>query len=200
MTAPDAEEIRRTQRKFRHAVPADELERRSLAAVGRLARSDWWTHARTIAIYAAIGGELRPEGLLDERRDDQRLHVPVLADDALRFVAVTEQTTWMPNRFGIAEPIATEGGSPIESLGATLLDLVIVPCVAVDRSGHRIGMGGGWYDRTFSFLNRLDRPSAPLMIGFVHDEQLVDIIDPSPWDIGLDGIVTPTRTIVPSAV
>lgn len=195
MTSPDAADIRRTRLAHRRGISDDLVRRRSVAAVARLQRTDWWLSARSIAIYAAVGGELRLDGLLELRRADQQLYVPVLDTATLRFAPFDHDTMWRPNRFGIAEPAAPDQALPPDSIDATMLDLVVVPCVAVDHAGHRIGMGGGWYDRTFSFLGVAERPTAPLMIGFVHDEQVVDTIEPAPWDIGLDGVITPTRTI-----
>lgn len=196
MTSPDAADIRRTQLAHRHGLADDLVRARSVAAVARLRSTDWWSSARSIAIYAAVGGELRPDGLLELRRAHQQLYVPVLGAETLRFAQFDEDTVWHPNRFGIAEPTAPDRTTPPDSIDATLLDLVVVPCVAVDHAGHRIGMGGGWYDRTFSFLGATERPMAPLMIGFVHDEHVVEVIEPAPWDIGLDGVITPTRTIL----
>ena len=78
------------------------------------------------------------------------------------------------------------------------LDLVITPLVAFDANCHRIGVGGGYYDRTFAFLSSLrgqvDSVSATVrptkLIGFAMELQRVESIELNPWDVVLDTIVT----------
>lgn len=104
---------------------------------------------------------------------------------------------WQPgdrlakNRFGIPEPILR--GARL--LPARRLDLVITPLLAFDAQCHRIGMGGGYYDRSFGFLHRRSHWCRPRLIGLAYAFQQVPPITPSPWDVRLDKVVTDTGVI-----
>ena len=70
------------------------------------------------------------------------------------------------------------------------LDLVLVPLVAFDARGVRLGMGGGYYDRSFAYLNFRSRWRRPRLIGVGFDFQRAESISPQPWDVCLDGVIT----------
>ena len=72
---------------------------------------------------------------------------------------------------------------------AEAMALVVAPLVAFDRAGHRLGMGGGWYDRSFAF--RRLQPAPPWLVGAAFDEQQVDAIAAESWDVPLDAVCTP---------
>lgn len=90
------------------------------------------------------------------------------------------------NRYGIIEPDIRRR-KPVAAWG---LDLVLVPLVAFDKTGNRIGMGGGFYDRTFAYLISGNTWYKPKLIGVAHELQQLNSIQPNPWDVPLDGIVT----------
>lgn len=90
------------------------------------------------------------------------------------------------NRFGIPEPKA----SPRQTLKALELDLLLLPLVAFDSKGNRLGMGGGYYDRTLAHLNRQKGWRRPRIIGLAHELQRVDGLKNNAWDVPLDGIIT----------
>ena len=92
-----------------------------------------------------------------------------------------------PNRFGIPEPVAAE------ILAASALDVVLLPAVGFDRQGHRLGTGGGYYDRTFAF--RKQSPAPPLLIGIAFACQEVEAIEVATWDVDLDWVVTEREAI-----
>jgi 5-formyltetrahydrofolate cyclo-ligase len=93
-----------------------------------------------------------------------------------------------PNRYGIPEPQSRRG-----LLHASELDYLLIPLVAFDRAGHRLGMGGGYYDRALASLRNW-KPM--LLIGVAHDLQEVQELAPEPWDIKLDGVVTESELIL----
>ena len=77
------------------------------------------------------------------------------------------------------------------------LDLVCSPLVAFDLAGNRLGMGGGYYDRTFSqhqFVRQGQKP--PYVLGLAHDCQQHDNLPIAPWDMPIKEIITPSRTLV----
>jgi 5-formyltetrahydrofolate cyclo-ligase len=104
-----------------------------------------------------------------------------------------EQTDWVENRFKIPEPRFEKN----RLIAPELLDLVITPLLAFDGKGHRIGMGAGFYDRTFSFLNRSPRPSKPLLCGLAYAFQQVADTEPEGWDVSLDYVVTEEGVMTP---
>lgn len=179
------DDVRARLRVLRHGIAAEEQARRADALVTAVAGQGWWLDGRRVGLYRAVRGELDPSGL--ERSAWQRgveTYAPVLAGDRLQFARSSPSTVWAPNRFGIDEP------DDVEPVEATSLDLVIVPAVAVDRSGNRLGMGAGYYDRTFA-----DRPR-PLLVATIHPEQLVDHLPAEPWDVPVDVIALPGEVIV----
>ena len=93
------------------------------------------------------------------------------------------------NKFGIDEPIY----SPYR--GAHRMDIILMPLVGFDKHKNRLGMGGGFYDKTLSFHKQLKNFRVPKLFGLAFDSQEVDKLITQPWDVPLDGIITPTRFI-----
>lgn len=142
-----------------------------------------------IAIYIAHRQEVDPTLILAAAwKMEKKVYLPVLAEDAkhLYFVAYTPDTVLQQNRYGIYEPHY----NPEERIGADHLDLVITPLVAFDKACHRVGMGAGFYDRSFYFLNQDPRPNKPIMIGLAYDFQEENDLTHQPWDVNLNFIVT----------
>lgn len=102
----------------------------------------------------------------------------------LTFHAIDQHTVIEPGPHGIHEP---PSNAPV-----VIPDVVLVPLVAVDRRGIRLGQGGGHYDRT---LETLRREKPVFAIGLAYDIQLVDMLEAEPHDQPLDAIATPTEWI-----
>lgn len=177
--------LRADLRARRSRIEATDAPLRAAAVARRLASLPAWTGARAVGGYLAVGGELDCSvALADARRRGATTHLPVLAGDRLRFGPVDDTTELVPNRYRIGEPTGA-------TVAADELDAVLVPAVAVDTAGNRLGMGAGWYDRTFAAVGR-----GTLLIALVHDEQVLDRVPAAPWDVPVQLIVTPTRTLV----
>lgn len=153
-----------------------------------------------IGIYIAADGEISPDRIGDEFNTiGWSIWVPVVeAGSHMTFAPLGVGEELTPNRFGIPEPVA-----PIDRIHATDLEIVVVPCVAMDHSGNRLGMGAGFYDRALSAASGVSGGSAvpssrPLRIGVGFDFQLVDRLDPDPWDIPMDVVITDERVVVPA--
>jgi len=117
--------------------------------------------------------------------------LPVLHDDkTLRFAPWRPGDGLVTNRFGIPEPDI----APSSALPAEALMLVVMPLVGFDGEGHRLGMGGGWYDRSFAFRNR-DMPP-PWLVGVGFDAQQVGQLSSESWDVLPDAICTESRTLL----
>jgi 5-formyltetrahydrofolate cyclo-ligase len=148
---------------------------------------------RRIAGYWAVAGELPLLALMPGLRErDQAWHLPVLAADrTLRFAPWQPGDPIEPNRYGIPEPRAV----PEHALAADQVDVVLVPLLGFDRRGHRLGFGGGWYDRTFAFLHGREGIGRPLLVGIGYAMQEVERIPVEPWDVRLDCIATERELI-----
>jgi len=140
-----------------------------------------------IAGYLAIRGEISPAATLAQCRSrGTPTFVPVVRGDRLRFVSIDADTEWVTGRFGIVEPVS---GASIEPMA---LQAVLLPLTAFDAHGNRLGMGGGFYDRCFETVAERRRQglATPQLIGVGHAFQQVDALDPAPWDVRLDQVVT----------
>lgn len=135
-----------------------------------------------VALYWPADGEpdLR-ELACHARLSGKQVYLPVVAHGgAMRFAPWSEATALHRNRYGIPEPV---GGR--RRVKATRLDIVIAPLVAFDVRGHRLGMGGGYYDRALA-----GRRHRPLLIGAAFAIQQASRIPAQPWDVPLDIVLT----------
>jgi 5-formyltetrahydrofolate cyclo-ligase len=180
------EELRRQMRKARRALPPEVRRAASIAAAVNLSATRHYQDARRIAVYLAMDGELDPTPLvLRARSDGREVYLPVLPpkDGPMSFRLYVEDTPLTPNRFGILEPVSGD------LLAAKDMDLVVTPLVGFDLSGNRMGMGAGFYDRTFDFLNTAMQRH-PALIGYGYAMQRMPALTRETWDVPLAGVVT----------
>ncbi|MGY3263930.1 5-formyltetrahydrofolate cyclo-ligase [Lysobacter sp. HA35] len=115
--------------------------------------------------------------------------LPVLGDDSrLRFAPWCSGDALVSNRFGIPEPDVA-ASSLLEPAD---LALIAMPLVAFDTACNRVGMGGGWYDRSLTGLR--ERAARPLLVGVAYELQRVDALTPAEWDVPLDAVCTESDT------
>ena len=151
--------------------------------------------AQHIAIYYPIAGEM---SLLPVKEytpyTEQTYYLPVLAspkrNKKLNFIQWHNKTKFHPNIYNIPEPIFKKK----YCISPKQLDLVIMPLVAFDLKFNRLGMGGGYYDRTFAFTTRIamesSQPQKPFLLGCGYECQQVLQLKPETWDIPLSAIIT----------
>lgn len=146
----------------------------------------------SIALYWPVRGE-PGLGSLPRRWAERgaRLALPVVVapGTALRFVEWRPGDPTIPGAYGIPRPAADVALRPTQ---------LLVPCVGFDLHGHRLGYGGGFYDRSFAQLDA-DGERPPRGIGLAWDDALLPDFDPLPTDRALDAVVTPSRTVLPAA-
>jgi 5-formyltetrahydrofolate cyclo-ligase len=185
----DPRELRQRLRALRRALSPAEQRQAALAVARRL--EDWpaWTGAVRVAGYWACAGELDPAPLLERAWATRRsVYLPVLTGEySLHFAPYPPGAPLRRNRFNIPEPEV----SPMEWLEPSRLDLVLTPLVAFDRTGTRLGMGGGFYDRAFAFLRDPDyRGHRPMLLGLGYEFQQTAELVRQAWDVPLDAVVT----------
>lgn len=192
----DIKHLRQKIRKQRSALgPAGQ----SIAARGldtQLRAFSVTASARHIGLYLVNDGEIDPAKFMHWAFTQARhCYLPILnirQDQPMKFAEITPQSHFELNRFGIPEPVVKSE----ELLNARELDVVLMPLVAFDLIGNRIGMGGGFYDRTLEFTRQHPYDQRPKLIGLAHEFQYSGEIEPSPWDIPLDGIATEKRALL----
>lgn len=113
-----------------------------------------------------------------------QVHLPVLVDQHLHFRRWTHGIRLTKNRYGIPEPL---DGAPC---AAEELDCVLMPLVAFSVNGARLGMGGGYYDRTFAFRRDPQAQASPQLVGIAYGLQQADSLPVEPWDVPLDAVIT----------
>lgn len=160
------------------------------AVLSRVQRLPDFQRAHHIAGYFGNKGELDPMPLLAHAvRMRKRCYLPVLDPrhrGRLRFGRWQLGDSLETNRFGIPEPLDHDGSH----ITPGRLDLVLVPLVGFDRQCHRLGMGGGFYDRTFAFARHRSQTDRPYLLGIAFEVQRVDRLMTNSWDVGLDAVVT----------
>lgn len=192
LSTPDPKtELRRRLRAKRNALTPEARSAASEQLALRVAGLRLFCAARRIACYLAHDGEIDPAPILARARAmGKQCHLPVLSRlrfDRLWFAPIRSDTTYRRNRFGIPEPEV-----PARQLRrAQELDLILLPLVGFDARGHRLGMGGGYYDKSLAFLRNRNHWRKPHLLGLAYDFQRVDSSLPADdWDIPLAGIVT----------
>lgn len=174
-------------RSRRRALTSAQQHQAASGLKRQLHRSGLALRARHIAAYLAQDGEISPAHCL-QSLPGHRLYLPrlhPLRPNRLEFHAWRSNTRLEANRFGIPEPRRSRQ-RPWWSLS-----LILLPLVAFDPQGQRLGMGGGFYDRS---LNRYPG-RRPLLFGLAHDCQQVALLPVASWDIALDGILTGSRIL-----
>ena len=136
-----------------------------------------------VAIYISNDGEIDLSHVYKYLKNmGICIYLPVIAGKSLKFAKIGSH--YRLNRFNIPEPVHTE------LLGAHRMNKILLPLVAFDISRNRIGMGGGFYDRTLAFLNQRKNFKCPKIIGVGFDFQRIDKISSKSWDIKPNIILT----------
>lgn len=180
--------LRNDLRARRTALSAAQRIAAAAALVGVLEQIPEFLTDANIGGYWAIDGELPLAALAQGlRARGQHYHLPILG--ARRQLAFAPWQPGMPlatNRYGIPEPVCADA----ERRTPEQLDVVLLPLLGFDRRGHRLGFGGGWYDRSFAFLRERAHTARPLLVGIGYAVQEVASIPAMAWDVHLDFVAT----------
>lgn len=173
-------ELRRALGERRAAVDADAAARAAAEVARRLGGTPEFAAAAELGLYAALPDELPTRPVFDAARAaGKTLLLPRLpAAGALEFAAVERWEDLVPGRYGVLEPGPDAPVRPPRGL-------VCVPGVAFDRFGHRLGRGGGHYDRAFA-----NDAGDVVIFGLAYELQMVASVPHGPGDRAVAAVVT----------
>ncbi|WP_040728344.1 5-formyltetrahydrofolate cyclo-ligase [Thiomicrorhabdus sp. Kp2] len=155
-----------------------------------LESNSYFRTPKKIALFLSQDGELSTQKTIQHlwENTNHQVYLPVLEtrdEWHMAFVQYTNHSEMIANQFGIQEPSA-----PLNKhLSGEAMNWVFMPLVGFDKQGNRLGMGGGYYDRTFEFKLH-QKQSSTKLIGWAHECQRVETLPAEPWDVPLDGILT----------
>jgi 5-formyltetrahydrofolate cyclo-ligase len=179
-------QLRKSALQARRALTDDQRNFSSTIICDRVIHSRAFFASESIACYLPLDDEVDTTRIIERAWcANKRVFVPVTGSRGeMIFRQLTADTNLYQNYFGLWEPVSGNLISP------KTLDLVITPLVAFDSNLHRIGMGGGYYDRCFRFLKHRKKWLHPKLLGVAFDCQEVEKIAPNPWDIPLYRVLT----------
>ncbi len=182
--------LRQTFRERRKALSVMEQSDAAKKLVQQCIDLKLFEHKTRVAVYLTNDGELSTLPLIEYLWSiEVEVYLPVLhpfCDGYLLFLRYTENSLMLANNFGILEPkLECHKICPVQAL-----DVIFTPLVAFDDKGNRLGMGGGFYDRT---LQAIHKENPVRLIGLAHDIQQTLALPIEVWDIPLPNIITPTR-------
>ncbi len=183
--------IRRHVRQERNSLSNEEQSQFALIASRHMLAEIQAHSAEHVALYLTHDGELATQKLIDALWElNINVYLPLIhpfCKGHLLFVRYAPDTVMVKNQYGISEPQLNVQ----HVITLDKLDMIIAPLVAFDAHGNRMGMGGGYYDRTLSQVVN----NKPLAVGFAHDCQEVSQVPTDFWDVPLPVIITPTRRL-----
>ncbi len=187
----DRSQLRRKLRNARNKLTPQQQTNAAIGLLNTLKKELFYRRAKRVAFYLPNDGEISPLPLIKLSESlGKRCYLPVLhpqRQGQLLFGEYCDNDKLCHNRFGIAEPDLRQR----KHCQAFAMDLVFLPLVGFDNQGNRLGMGGGFYDRSFAFKRHAARRyQKPLLVGLAHNLQQVDALPAEPWDVPLFGIAT----------
>ena len=179
--------FRNKAREIRDGMRQSELQRSNKLLIRHFFSSRVFEKARRIAFYYPVKNEAGSVDIIwGSLQRGKKCFLPVLnpANHSMAFVTTGARTVLKKNWYGIPEPTG------FSSLPINRFDIVLLPLLAFDASGSRIGMGGGYYDRALEIVARRQYYRTPQLIGLAFDKQKCSTIPARPWDVPLDGVFT----------
>jgi len=185
----DLHSLRAALRQARRAIPVRQRTAAAERLATHLAALPFAPRSGPVAGYWAMDGEITLDVWQLQLPPLVQYCLPVLhKGGCLRFAPFSPGVALVSNRFGIPEPDVPAS----ELLLPEAMTLVVLPLVGFDSAGHRLGMGGGWYDRSFAFRRHHQAP--PYLVGAGFAQQHVQPgLMPQPWDVRLDAVCCEKR-------
>ncbi len=185
-------ELRKSLRQQRRELNHVQQIQHAKSLASHLCHSQLFRPAQHIALYLANDGEMDLQPVVQRIwAMGKQCYLPILSggkDKQLWFAPYRRNSPLKLNHYGIPEPICHTKCW----LNPQQLDLVLMPLVAFDDEGNRLGMGGGYYDRSFAFLNRSFGIKKPRLVGVAHELQHSQTLPYEKWDVPMNAVVTET--------
>lgn len=194
----DRQALRKALRKKRNALTPAQQEMAARAVCDNLQTLPDILHASAIACYLPNDGEVDLTPFINQCWKSHTASktittLPVLhpvCKGHLLFLRYSENTLMQQNKYGIKEPTL----ACCDVIPTFAHDIILMPLVGFDNRGNRLGMGGGYYDRSLSTIH--SKKIKPKLIGIAHDCQQVNSLPIQSWDVPLDAIVTPSQALI----
>jgi len=183
-------DIRKMISDKRDSLTPDEINSKSYAIYETLTNEQVFLSAGWIMAYIDARNEVRTRAIIQRAWDtSKRVAVPLCERQSHNMIAseITSFDDLCEGSYSIGEPKK----ECVRYVDARLLDIIIVPAIAYDKRGYRIGYGGGYYDRFLSSLK-----DHAITIGIAFDMQIVDEIPVEPFDVPVDMVITESGIIV----
>ena len=181
----DKKALRQQIKEMKKAMSEAEIENASLALAEKFFACQQYKQAKTVYGYLPYNQEVRTVSILQKALDDgKRVAVPKVYGDEMRFIYLTDLSQVEKGYCGIPEPVADE---PVADDPTAL---VLMPGLAFDPAGHRIGYGGGFYDRYLEMYPNMKK------IAFAFEFQIFEQVPYEEFDIKPEKIITESRIIV----
>lgn len=186
-TPAEKQALRQALRQQRRALRPEQQRSAAQALCHWAPQLPSWKQAQRVALYLAADGEIDPSPLAQlARQAGMETFLPVIDDTPnLQFAAWDADSELVHNRFQLLQPVDTA-----PTCDPNTLDIVFLPLVGWDQDGNRLGMGGGFYDRSLAGVD-------VVRIGLAHSCQEVTGLPTDHWDIRLDHIVTASGLYTP---
>lgn len=185
------DELRRQKRRARQAINTADRKRYSHHICEALLSSKHYQSAQHIGVYLALPEEVNLQPFIERAwADGKTLYLPVVEarDCAMTFAPYSPKTLLTPDVMKIPVPDTDA------RLDVAALDMVVVPLVVFDAGANRVGMGGGFYDRTFAFKNG-QNGEKPALIGAAFEAQRSqENLIAAAWDVALDAVISEANT------
>lgn len=183
-------QLRRELRAQRRALTPYEQRQAAMHLCRNLITQPFFQTSQRLAVYLPNDGEISLRPLIYHAwRLGKQVYLPVLhpcQQGHLWFAQYTPRSELILNRFQIPEPSIRHS----KQVPAWTLDTVFMPLVGFTEQGQRMGMGGGFYDRTFAFIHSGQRPRRPLLVGTAHECQKRAKLETEQWDIPMQWIAS----------
>lgn len=188
-------QIRQHMRAARRSLSQEQQQRAADQVCEQVIHINRYRFSQNVGFYLSFDSELDPTSLLlHAHQTGKKCYLPALHPrqiGMLSFFPYVPGDPLIPNRFGILEPALAHEQQPHPSWQ---LDIVFTPLVAFDKHKNRLGMGKGYYDRTFAFLNTLTSAHKPYLIGLAYQMQQVPQLTIEAHDVRLEMIVTEAKS------
>ena len=191
MAFVDKKQLRREIRKYRDSLSQEEIQMKSIQIANDVIRMQEFQEADVVLLYSAIKSEVETVLIYEEaKRLHKRVCFPRVIGDEMEFYLIDENTEFEISDFGVREPKINSDRQYLPKADERVF--VLMPGVAFDKAGNRIGYGGGYYDKYLRMLMEKEKSMHICKVAVAYECQMVlqGMIKNEPYDVQADYIVT----------